>query len=63
MATIVLETAGKHESVNYATIYVFQCQADAEAHIASVCTGKTKHWRNAEIVREGVEIELIQPTE
>lgn len=63
MATIVIETSGKHDSVDFAKVYLFQHRSDAEAHIAAVCTGKTKYWRNAEIVSEGKEIELMQPTE
>ena len=63
MATIVLQTAGKHESVDYAKVYVFDLKSDAEAHISAVCTGKTKYWKHAEIVEEGQEVELMQPEE
>lgn len=63
MKTIVLETSGKHESVDFAKVYVFERRSDAEAHIAAVCTGRTKYWRHADIVGEGEEVELRQPEE
>ena len=58
---IVLETRGKHETVDYATVHLFKDPLEAECFCASKRTGKIKHWTNAEIVTMGETVELRQP--
>jgi hypothetical protein len=58
---IVLTTEGKHESVDYASVIIFQTIEDAIVFCNNFCTGKTKHWKHAEIVQDNERIELQQP--
>jgi len=57
---IVLKKQGKHESVDYASIHLFNSLTDAQNFCAKENTGKIKHWTNARIVENGELIELEQ---
>ncbi len=59
--TIVLETSGKHESVLYATVHLFETVHDARMYIASVNTGKEKYWKLAQVLESGETVYLDQP--
>jgi hypothetical protein len=58
---IVLETRGKHESVDTARVFTFANYTLAEAYCKGHNTGKIKYWTKAEIVSDGEEVELCQP--
>lgn len=58
---IVLVTDGKHESVDSASVRLFENKTDAEAFIALTCSGPKKYWTHAEIVEVGEVIEIHQP--
>ncbi len=58
---IVLVTRGKHESVDYAGVYLFDNMGDAQKFCKSKNTGKIKYWTKAEIIPNGIEIELSHP--
>lgn len=58
---IVLVTEGKHDSVDYATVKLFEERFQAEDFCKTANTGKQKYWRSAEILRDGEQIELCQP--
>jgi len=58
---IVLKTSGKHESVDYAEVRLFDDRKSANVYCDMVSTGHKKYWVNAEIISEGKEIELSQP--
>ena len=58
---IVLETSGKHETVDYATVRIFATREDANEHCRKVATGQVKYWTEAIIVDDGERIELSQP--
>lgn len=60
---IVLVTRGKHESVDYVTVKLFEEYVEAVAFCRINNTGKGKHWVNAEFVCEGTELELTPPQE
>lgn len=60
---IVLETCGKGESVDYATVHLFENVEDAQAFCKSKRTGRIKYWADAQIVESGETIELMQPCE
>ena len=60
---IVLVTKGKHETVDYAQVMIFNTACLAEIYCKQTNTGKEKYWVKAEIVGEGKEIELCQPEE
>ena len=58
---IVLETSGKHESVDYATVRVFDTLEEANDYCHGVATGLVKYWTEAIVVQNGEKIELSQP--
>lgn len=58
---IVLVTNGKHESVDYAKIRMFESTWQADEFISSVSTGKCKYWTYAQIVEEFEQVELCEP--
>lgn len=60
---IVLVTSGKHDSVDYAKVRLFEEYAQAEDYIKRTCTGRQKYWNHAEILRDGETVELMQPEE
>jgi len=57
----VLVTHGKHESVDYAFIMIFDTLIEANSYVEGIRTGKCKYWTDAEILTPGEEIELMQP--
>lgn len=61
MPVIVLVTRGKRESVDFATVRLFDSVASADAFVEEVCTGPVKYWTHAEILRDGDEVELYMP--
>jgi len=58
---IVLVTRGKHESVDFAFIMMFDTTIEANSYVEGINTGKCKYWTHAEIMMPGEEIELMQP--
>lgn len=58
---IVQVTQGKHESVDYAGVKLFDTLQEAEKFMAENNTGKQKHWKNCIIVESGELMELQQP--
>jgi hypothetical protein len=59
---VVLRTSGKHDSVYYATVVLFDAIKEADQYIAEVTTPiGSKHWVQAEIVLEKEEVELCSP--
>ena len=58
---IVLVTKGKHESVDYASVHLFDNNKEAKDFIKSTRTGPQKHWTEAEMMVDGFEVELMQP--
>ena len=59
--TIVLLTEGKHESVDYATVVLFNDRVAAIRFCKQMNTGKEKYWKNAEVVEDRVRVALGQP--
>lgn len=57
---IVLKTRGKHESVDYASVHLFNSLTEAQNFCAKENTGRIKYWTNAQIVDDGESIELEQ---
>lgn len=63
---IVLVTEGKHESVDYVTVYTFATKAEAKACVDSEehrFDPDQKYWISAEIVERSEKIELCRPQE
>lgn len=60
MPYIVLVTSGKHESVDRASVKLFDTFGDATDYIFSV-TRTGKYWTQGEIVSDGIGIELGSP--
>ena len=60
---IVLVTTGKHESVDYAKVRLFEERFQAEEYCKQISTGKQKHWTDAVIVDDSVTVEIGQPEE
>ena len=58
---IVLVTEGKHESVDYAKIATFENRIAALEFCKANNTGRKKHWKKAEIIEDGEQVELCQP--
>lgn len=58
---IVLKTNGKHDSVDYASVHIFDTLNEAKDFINFVQTGKQKYWTNAILVENGEKNELKQP--
>lgn len=58
---IVLITRGKHDSVDYAQVVLFETIGAAQTFCKEKCTGRKKYWTDAVIVRNGEEVELMQP--
>lgn len=58
---IVLETHGKHESVDNATVHLFNSEEKARAFCNEKSTGRKKYWNNAEIVSAGEVVSLDPP--
>lgn len=61
MSVIVLETKGKHESVDEAKVLLFNDPLIAAQYIQKVNTGPIKYWTKAEVVRDGERVELYMP--
>ena len=61
MPVIVLVTKGKRESVEFATVRLFDSVTNANAFVEEVRTGPVKHWTHAEILRDDEEVELCMP--
>jgi len=60
---IVLATSGKHDSVDYASVHLFDDESDALAFCLKNNTGPKKYWVKAEVVQQGIQVELYQPEE
>lgn len=58
---IVLVTEGKHETVDYVSVKVFDTMREALEFCDSKNTGKKKYWTDTTIIQSGEKIELIQP--
>lgn len=57
---IVLVTEGKHESVDYVTVFMFDTEDEASKFCKEKSTGKQKYWIDACIVLLGDKIYLMQ---
>lgn len=58
---IVFVTQGKHESVDYAGVKLFDTLQEAEKFMAENNIGKGKYWRDCILVNSGELMELQQP--
>jgi hypothetical protein len=58
---IVLVTSGEHESVDYASVNLFDSESDALGFCLKQNTGPQKYWVKAEFVNQCESIELCQP--
>jgi hypothetical protein len=59
---IVLTTKGKRESVDYASVRVFNDKQEANDFIkAKESPVQEKYWTKCELVDQGKEVELSQP--
>jgi hypothetical protein len=59
---VVLVTEGKNENVDFATVVTLGSYAEAEEFCKANNTGAKKYWKKAEIVSDGEQIELCNPT-
>lgn len=59
--TLVLETEGKGDSVDYARVLIFQSKEEAEEYVSGVPQIKEKYWKKAEIIAPGAKVELSSP--
>lgn len=59
---LVLVTTGKHESVDTAEVRIFDNNEAAELFCKKKSTGPKKYWTKAEIVLDGLEISLCNPS-
>ena len=59
--TLVLVTEGKHESVDFAKVVAFDSYLAAIEFCQATNTGRTKYWKKAELVADGVKVVLLPP--
>lgn len=60
MTIIVLVTWGKHDSVDRASVRLFESPAAAQDFCTATHAPEGKHWTKCEILRDGDEIELCR---
>lgn len=58
---IVLVTRGKHDTVTFAKVLLYETPQLAREACQRMNTGRQKHWTSADIVQEAEEIELSRP--
>jgi len=58
---IVLVTHGKHDSVDYASVHLFEDSQSASDFCQTKNTGAKKYWTKAERIADGEEVELCMP--
>lgn len=60
---VILVTQGKHDSVDYAKVVIFEKDKADEAneYLKKNNTGRIKYWTKAEIMTRGDAVDLEQP--